>query len=252
MTHEAEQLQREYYGRTAHRYESLHCREGDEHFSALESISRYVESLGITSMVDVGTGTGRAVRFLKETHPDLRITGVEPIRELIDQGIRGHPATSRAFIQGRGDSLPFGNESFDAACQCGVLHHVPEPDLLVREMMRVSRKAVFLSDSNRFGQGGLPARLMKLALYKAGLWGVANWLKTRGRGYSISEGDGVSYSYSVYDSYGLLAEWADEMILLPTKPAAEGAGRSRLNPLITSEHLLLCAIRNIGRETRRS
>jgi hypothetical protein len=31
-------------------------------------------------------------------------------------------------------------------------------------------KAVFLCDSNRFGQGSMPARLMKLALYKFGFW----------------------------------------------------------------------------------
>jgi ubiquinone/menaquinone biosynthesis C-methylase UbiE len=54
------------------------------------------------------------------------------------------------------------SNSIDAAFECGVLHHVAEPSHVVGEMMRVARKAIFLSDSNRFGQGRLIARILKL------------------------------------------------------------------------------------------
>jgi hypothetical protein len=54
-------------------------------------------------------------------------------------------------------------------------------------MLRVAKRAVFLSDSNRFGQGSLPARLLKLALYKIGLWGAFNYLSTFGKGYQVTE-----------------------------------------------------------------
>ena len=61
----------------------------------------------------------------------------------------------------------------------------------------MARRVVVINDSNRFGQGSWPARLFKLLLYKLGVWRAFNFLRTRGKGYQISEGDGLFYSYSV-------------------------------------------------------
>jgi hypothetical protein len=108
-------------------------------------------------------------------------------------------------------------------------------------MLRVARKAVFLCDSNRFGQGPLPARLLKLALYKTKLWGVFNYLRTGGKRYSITEGDGLAYSYSVYDSMEPIARWANRVILIPTA-GLESA--SWYHPLLTSSGILVCALKD--------
>lgn len=42
----------------------------------------------------------------------------------------------------------------------------------------MAKKAVFISDSNHFGQGSRAARLIKLVLYKTRLWGIYNYLNT--------------------------------------------------------------------------
>jgi ubiquinone/menaquinone biosynthesis C-methylase UbiE len=76
-----------------------------------------------------------------------------------------------AIIQGSGDALAFADKSFDAVCEFATLHDVPDPARVVSEMLRVSKKAVFLSDCNRFGQGHVLLRVLKLALYKTRLWG---------------------------------------------------------------------------------
>jgi hypothetical protein len=39
------------------------------------------------------------------------------------------------------------------ACAFGALHHVARPGQVVADMLRVGAKAVFISDSNSFGQG---------------------------------------------------------------------------------------------------
>ena len=101
-------------------------------------------------------------------------------------------------------------------CEFAVLHHVPDPDSVLEEMLRVSRRAVFLSDDNRFGHGRLLARLLKVGLYKTRLWPVANYVNTMGRGYTVSDGDGLAYSYSVFDSLSRLAGWADRVVVIPT------------------------------------
>jgi len=235
-----EQLQASYYSRTAARYDELHTADlRDEHYAALQAIEAVGDLLDLGTFLDVGAGTGRAVLFFRERGRHVR--GVEPIGPLIDQAIaKGVP--EGVILCGTGQSLPFEDQSFDAVLECGVLHHVADPSCVVKEMMRVAKKAIFLSDSNRFGQGGTLARLTKLALYKTGLWGTARYIQTRGKGYTISDDDGVGYSYSVYDSYAQLAEWADTMWCLPTR--TDRCRKSWMHPLLTSSHVLLCAMRN--------
>ena len=120
-----------------------------------------------------------------------------------------------AIIQGSGDALAFADKSFDAVGEFATLQHVSDPAAVVSEMLRVTKKAIFLSDCNRFGQGHLLLRLLKLGLCKARLWGASNYLRTSSKGYRITEGDGVAYSYSVYDSFDQIAQWAHRIILVP-------------------------------------
>lgn len=236
-----EQLQAAYYEKTASIYDELHTsNKCGEHYAALEFIDALSETLELHSFLDVGAGTGRGVRYLLSKGKD-NVCGVEPVRKLIEQGEQqGVP--KGLIIEGAGASLPFEDNSFDAVFECGVLHHVARPEKVVAEMLRVARKAVFLSDSNRFGQGRFYAvRLLKLALYKAHLWNAARYLQTRGKMFSVSEGDGVFYSYSVFDSYRQLTVWADKIWTLPISD--DGPARSWLHPLTTSSHVLLCALK---------
>src|SRR5205085_1908747 len=162
------------------------------------------------SVLDVGCGTGRAVSHLRRAHPHIRVSGVDPSRAQLQRATT-KPSIGTGFLAcGQGEALPYATGSFDAVCEYGMLHHVRDPDLVVREMMRVARQAIFISDSNRFGQGSAPARLSKLALYTVGLWPLTKWLRTKGRMCTASNHDGVTFSYSVFDSFGVLREWADE------------------------------------------
>jgi SAM-dependent methyltransferase len=229
-------IQHAYYTDTAGIYDSLHVHEGDEHYRALAFMSALISLHGLESVVDVGTGTGRALTYLAERHPGLKLTGVEPVEALAEVAVsRG--IAPESIVSARGEALPFEDGSFDAACELGVLHHVREPNAVVREMTRVARRAVFLSDNNRFGWGGLGRRLAKYGLHKLRLWDAALYVKTRGRGYMLSDDDGLAYSYSVFDSYDVLDEWADEILVIPT------LGSWRF-PLLTADHVLLCALRH--------
>ena len=233
-----EDIQRKYYTDHAHLYDSMHVDVDDEHCVALKYISSLLELLNISSVLDIGCGTGRAIEYFTER--GVSVLGVEPVEAMIVQAIRKNGIAAEQIVCGAGECLPFDNDSFDAVCEFGVLHHVPHPNIVVGEMMRVARKAVFLSDGNRFGQGNMVVRLIKLLLYKMSLWSVADFIKTRGKRYSISEGDGLFYSYSVFDSFSLLAKWADKIILIPTR---KEKATSWYHPLLTSSHILLCAFK---------
>jgi ubiquinone/menaquinone biosynthesis C-methylase UbiE len=235
-------LQHEYYVQTASSYDSMHnANEGieHEHNTALRLIHTLSGEFGCDTFLDVGCGTGRGVQFFLER--GRKVTGVEPVSALIQQAV-GKGIPESLVIEGSGYSLPFADKSFDAVFECGVLHHVEDPYRIVQEMMRVARKAVFLSDSNRFGQGHYALRLIKLCLYKARLWPLTRAIQTKGKGYTISDADGLAYSYSVFDSYNQLYEWSDDIWLLPTSP--KHTVRSWCSPLLTHSHALLCAFRH--------
>ena len=193
-------IQRQYYTDTAAKYEALHVHERDEHSLSLAFLDAYIGFANVRSVLDVGSGTGRVVKYLKKRHPDVRVVGVEPVAALREVGFKGGLSTDD-LVEGDATKLGYANQEFDLVCEFAVLHHLPDPEKAVREMLRVSRLAIFISDSNNFGQGSLFTRVMKQAINALGAWKAMDWLKTRGRGYNVSEEDGISYSYSVFNNY---------------------------------------------------
>ncbi len=197
------QIQRQYYAQTASSYDEMHLVQDQEHILALHLIASYIEFYQIRSVLDVGAGTGRALLWLKNRFPNLVVKGIEPVTELREQGYK-KGILVEDLIDGDAYHLPFPNNSFDLVCEFAVLHHVKQPEKVVREMSRVASKMVCISDCNFMGQGSGHLRLLKYIIFSLGLWSVADWIKTKGKGYTLSEGDGLAYSYSVYQSFQTL------------------------------------------------
>jgi ubiquinone/menaquinone biosynthesis C-methylase UbiE len=193
-------LQRQYYAETAAKYDAMQISDQDEHQFALAVLSAMIEYHGIKSVLDVGSGTGRALRYLKSRHPGVRFVGIEPVEALRKVG---HAAglSSDDLRDGDVNALQAADGEFDLVCEFAVLHHVPKPSQAVAEMLRVARKAIFISDANNFGQGGPLSRYLKQAINALGLWRAFDWLRTGGKGYHVSAGDGLFYSYSVYNNF---------------------------------------------------
>ena len=237
MIDKATAIQRSYYAETASDYDQMHLMDA-EHNLALDHICTIMQHADLSTILDVGCGTGRGVKHLLDK--GLDVTGVEPVKALLEAGCKQHGLPTERMLEGNGERLNFADKSFDATVELGVLHHVPDPRKVVAEMIRVSRRAIFISDCNRFGQGHFAARLIKIAAWKMGLWKPIDFVRTRGKGYTISKEDGLAYSYSVYDSYNQLADWADQMHVIPTSAMT---ANSWLHPLATCSHVLLVAIR---------
>ena len=221
--------QRAYYEQTAHAYDTLHGQD-DEHLLALHFMAGMIDLYGIKSVLDIGAGTGRVAQYLKARHPDLRVVSLEPVRALREIGYaKGLSETE--LIDGDATQLDFADGQFDLVCEFATLHHIKHPELAVREMLRVSGVAIFISDSNNFGQGAPLARTFKQIANAMGLWRVVDLIKTRGKGYTISEGDGLGYSYSVYNSFREIRQ-ACEVHAVNTVD-------SGINPYRTASHVAL-------------
>ena len=237
----AVETQRKYYADTAARYDSMHAHEGATDTSITKFVQAFLRMLEARSVLDVGTATARGMRDLKRALPELFLCGVEPVAALVEQAIKNGNTSHVSMICGTGEALPFPDASFDVVCEFATLHHAANPNAVVKEMLRVARKAVIICDSNRFGQGSRAARLLKLFLSKSKLWGVYTFLRTRGKGYTITEGDGLAYSYSIYDSYDLVSRWADRVILIPSTPGEKSS--SWFHPLLNSSGVLVFALK---------
>jgi hypothetical protein len=112
-------------------------------------------------------------------------------------------------------SLPFAPGSFDAVMSLGVLHHVPNPDDVVRRMVELAAKAVFISDSNYMAQGSIAARLLKFALTRARVWPLTKYVAQGFKGWAYSEGDGIFYSYSVFNDLPLVEQEFARVLVIP-------------------------------------
>jgi SAM-dependent methyltransferase len=228
-------IQRQYYAKTAEAYDVMHVADGDEHFFALSLLLASIDFLGVRSVLDIGSGTGRAVAAIRNARPSVVVKGVEPVAELREVAYRSGIARDE-IVEGDALALQFEPGQYDLVCEFGVLHHIRSPDRAVREMLRVANKAVFISDSNNFGQGGTVGRALKQAANALKLWPVVDFVKTRGRGYTISAGDGLAYSYSVFNNYEQIRAHCESVHLLNTTPAG-------VNPYRTASHVALLGIK---------
>ncbi len=218
-------IQREYYRRTSNRFDEMHLSSRAEHDFALALMLSMIEFLSIGSMLDIGAGTGRALLQTKNAYPNLTIVGLEPSPAQREIGY-AKGLSPNELINGDGQQITYADGAFDLVCEFGALHHIPKPSKAVSEMLRVARKAIFISDSNNFGQGPFATRTLKQLLRSMGLWPIANFIKTRGKGYAFSEGDGLFYSYSVFDNYPQVARSCKTVHIINTSPAGSNLYRS--------------------------
>jgi ubiquinone/menaquinone biosynthesis C-methylase UbiE len=229
------EMKRAYYARTAHRYDEMHLHEDDEHGFALRFMISVVEHLEIQSILDIGCGTGRGLIKIRREMPDIMVVGIEPSPELRKVG-HSKGLLETQLIDGDAMNLAFNDGSIDLVCEFGALHHIPVPSKAVSEMLRVSRKAIFISDSNNFGQGSRVSRLLKQVINAAGFWPLADLIKTKGNRYTISEGDALAYSYSVFNDYRQIKERCKSVHLLNTSDAGPNLYR-------TASHVALLGIK---------
>ena len=198
MSHEVE-AQREYYVKTAKDYDALHVNQVDEHAKALGAFVGLAAMLGpVESVLDVGAGTGRGLQRLKAGWPGARVIGIEPVEALRREGYR-KGLSQTELINGDALNLAFEDNAFDYVVETGVLHHIKTPIDAVKEMTRVARKGIMISDSNNIGQGNTASRYFKYIIKSLCLWRAFVWVQTGGKMYKVSDGDGVFYSFSAFD-----------------------------------------------------
>jgi demethylmenaquinone methyltransferase/2-methoxy-6-polyprenyl-1,4-benzoquinol methylase len=89
-------------------------------------------------ILDVATGTGAVAAELLRRRPDLHVVGIDQSPEMLAEARRRLGARVELH-EGRAESLPFADGSFDALTFTYLLRYVDDPAATLRELARVVR-----------------------------------------------------------------------------------------------------------------
>lgn len=92
-------------------------------------------------VLDIGCGTGTLAVLIKQRHPAVDVTGIDPDPLALARASAKAAGLSVRYDRGFGDALPYDAASFDRAFSSMMFHHVPKDDRpkVLREIRRVLR-----------------------------------------------------------------------------------------------------------------
>jgi len=113
----------------------------------LGAIERRVPREGISTVVDVGCGTGRFSAALSARFA-ARLIGVDPSREMLDQARAAVREPGIEFVEGEAEHLPSGDGTVDLLFLSMTYHHITDMDAAGDEFRRVLRSGGYLCIRN--------------------------------------------------------------------------------------------------------
>jgi SAM-dependent methyltransferase len=123
------------FARTAERVAARQDARAD---ALAEEVRHFVQPRGDDRALDVGTGAGALALALA---PYVReVVGVDLVPELLELArARAANLGNVTFREGNAERLDLEADSFDLVGTMRTLHHVPRPELVVAELVRVGR-----------------------------------------------------------------------------------------------------------------
>jgi ubiquinone/menaquinone biosynthesis C-methylase UbiE len=109
----------------------------DERAAALaERVRRFLTLRGDERALDVGAGAGALALALA---PLVReVVAADIVHELLEEARKRAPENMEV-VEADATALPFESDSFDVAATLRTLHHVARPELVIAELVRVTR-----------------------------------------------------------------------------------------------------------------
>ncbi|WP_406301612.1 class I SAM-dependent methyltransferase [Streptomyces sp. NBC_00885] len=111
------------------------------------------------AVLDAGCGTGRALPPLRSAvGPRGTVIGADLTPAMLDAALRAGRGSSGQLLLADVTRLPLRTESLDAVFAAGLIAHLPQPELNLRELARVVRPGGRLALFHPIGRAALAAR----------------------------------------------------------------------------------------------
>ncbi|NJK91561.1 MAG: methyltransferase domain-containing protein [Blastochloris sp.] len=138
-----------------HNLETINRFFGGRHATRLISRTIQTDADPAQSFIDCACGAGDLSALLATSHPQGKVIGLDLHPQTLDYARQRHHLPNLSWQQGDIKQLPFPDHSMDVVtCQLA-LHHFSDDDavLILRELLRVSRRWVFVTDLERSSLG---------------------------------------------------------------------------------------------------
>jgi ubiquinone/menaquinone biosynthesis C-methylase UbiE len=103
-------------------------------------------------ILDLGSGDGAYTKELFDRGKPFSIHGIDPSKRAIEIAKKKYGDEKITFAIGNADSLPYAADSFDLVHIRGVLHHMDNPAMALKEALRVAA-VVLLIEPNGYNLG---------------------------------------------------------------------------------------------------
>ncbi len=121
-------------------------------------------------VLDLAAGDGRFLRLIVEVCGSYsRLTAADPEKGALDEARRAELPGRVRFVHAAGEALPFGDCAFDTVAIADGLHHVRDPQRVLRELRRVATPGglIIVSEVLRRPESPATATAIRLHHFKA-------------------------------------------------------------------------------------
>lgn len=127
----------DFYGTIAKSYEELY---GKEQQDKIALIKRFINLQPDATILDVGCGTG-----ISTSCWNCFAIGIDPSEPLLNIAFKNRSNAKTYYVQGRAESLPFRDSSFDLVVSITALQNFENIDAGIKEIARVAKDKIVLS-----------------------------------------------------------------------------------------------------------
>jgi SAM-dependent methyltransferase len=163
------------------------------------------------TVLDVGGGPGHFAAALRDA--GLHYIGVEPDRAEMHAG-PGADGPAAGYVRASGTALPFADASVDICLSSNVAEHVPQPWLLGREMLRVTKPGGLVVFSYTVWLGPFGGHETGLWHYLGGARAAARYTRKHGRPAKNNYGSSL-FAVSVTDGLDWAASTGAQLDAFP-------------------------------------
>jgi ubiquinone/menaquinone biosynthesis C-methylase UbiE len=120
-------------------------------------LSANIDRAAISLVIDLGCGTGRFSEVLA-THFGVKVIGIDPSQQMVDQARRKPATGSVAYRQGSAEAIPLPDRCGDLVFMSMVYHHFTDRAAVARECHRVLRAGGYVCIRNAIQETDFPHR----------------------------------------------------------------------------------------------